>query len=252
MGGVEFMQVDPMNRCRLIGCRARTSPEARSIGTMPDGVSAALPTICGRYPAGLETDERLQDGTHLLVRPIRSSDGAAMAAFHESLSPRSVYRRVFFAHPHLSPGEVERFTTVDYVDRMAFVMVDSDEIVGVGRYERLEGSDEAEVAFVVTDAYQRRGIGSLLLDHLADVARTHGIARFMAQTLSENRDMLGVFLASGFPVATSSEGGTVSVRFPIAPCEDYERARKRRRSRVEGVPPALDADGGASPDSSGR
>ena len=175
-----------------------------------------------------------------------------MTAFHESLSTRSVYRRFFFAHPNLSPGEVERFTTVDYVDRMAFVIVDSDQIVGVGRYERLEKSDEAEVAFVVTDGYQRRGIGALLLDRLADVARTHGITMFIAQTLSENRDMLGVFLASGFPVATSSEGGTVSVRFPIAPCEDHLRARKRRKSRVGSVPSTLDGDGGGSPDSLGR
>ncbi len=219
---------------------------------MPDGVSAAPPAVSGHYPAGLETDERLRAGIHVLVRPIRSSDGAAMSAFHESLSPRSVYRRFFFAHPHLSPGEVERFTTVDYVDRMAFVVVDGRQIVGVGRYERLDGSDEAEVAFVVTDAYQRRGIGALLLDHLAGAARPHGISRFMAQTLSENRDMLGVFLASGFPVATSSEGGTVSVRFPIARCEDYERARKRRRSRVAGEPSAPVAESCASPDSFGR
>ena len=153
-----------------------------------------------------------------------------MTDFHQSLSPRSVYRRFFFAHPRLSPGEVERFTHVDYVDRMAYVVIDGDRIVGVGRYERLPGTDEAEVAFVVTDAYQRRGIGALLLDHLVDVARVHDITRFMAQTLSENRDMLGVFLSSGFPVATSSEGGTVSVRFPIAQCDDYVRARDRRVS----------------------
>ena len=53
----------------------------------------------------------------------------------------------------------------------------------------------------------------------------------MAQTLSENRDMLGVFLSSGFPVATSSEGGTVTVRFPIAPCDDHVRARAGRATR---------------------
>jgi len=198
---------------------------------MPDRVSGGPLSISGDYPAGLDADERLRDGTHVRFRPIRATDGAAMEVFHESLSPRSVYRRFFFAHPRLSPGEVERFTHVDYVDRMAFVVVDGDRIIGVGRYERLEGTDEAEVAFVVTDAYQRRGIGVLLLDHLVDVARGHGIHRFMAQTLSENRDMLGVFLSSGFPVTTSSEGGTVTVRFPIVPCDAYVDARARRVSR---------------------
>jgi len=198
---------------------------------MPDGSSAGPPKISGVYPVGLESDERLHHGTVVRFRPIRDTDGDAMSAFHESLSARSVYRRFFFAHPRLSEGEVERFTHVDYVDRMAFVVVDDGRIVGVGRYERLEGTDEAEVAFVVTDAYQRQGIGALLLDHLADAARRQGITRFTAQTLSENRDMIGVFLASGFPVTTSSEGGTVTVRFPIEPIDGYVEKRARRSSR---------------------
>lgn len=200
---------------------------------MSERVGAGPPTAAGVYPVGREADERLRDGNHVQFRPIRESDGPAMTAFHESLSPRTVYRRFFFAHPRLSPGELERFTHVDYVDRMAYVVVDGERIVGVGRYERLAGTDEAEVAFVVTDAYQHKGIGTLLLDHLADVARSHGIHRLMAQTLSENRDMLGVFLTSGFPVATSSQGGTVTVRFPIAACDAYLQARERRRSRSD-------------------
>jgi N-acetylglutamate synthase-like GNAT family acetyltransferase len=110
---------------------------------------------------------------------------------------------------------VERFTHVDYAERMAFVVTDDGRIVAVGRYERLQDTDEAEVAFVVTDDYQHRGIGSRLLVHLAEVARGQGIARFHAQTLSENRDMLSVFLSSGYPVTTTSESGTVTVRFPI-------------------------------------
>ena len=198
---------------------------------MPDGSSAGPPKISGDYPVGLEAEERLHDDRVVLFRPIRQTDGDAMTAFHESLSARSVYRRFFFAHPRLSEGEVERFTHVDYVDRMAFVVVDDGRIVGVGRYERLKGTDEAEVAFVVTDTYQRQGIGALLLDHLADAGRGQGITRFTAQTLSENRDMIGVFLASGFPVVTSSEGGTVTVRFPIEPTDGYVEARERRSSR---------------------
>ena len=193
-------------------------------GSAPSGPPDGEPV----YPTSLVAEARLRDGSCLEVRPIRDTDGAAMTEFHESLSARSVYRRFFFAHPRLSPGEVERFIHVDYVDRMAFVVTDGGRIVGVGRYERLEGSDEAEVAFVVTDAYQRRGIGALLLDRLADVAVRNGIATFVAQTLSENRDMLGVFLTSGFPVDSSSDSGTVSVRFPIEPTEDYVRARERR------------------------
>jgi len=183
---------------------------------MRDGPDAGPPAT-DAYPSELESTERLRDGSEFRFRPIRMTDGEAMTAFHDSLSPRSVYRRFFSAHPRLSVGEVERFTHVDYVDRMAFVVTDEDRIVAVGRYERLPETDEAEVAFVVTDAYQHRGIGSRLLVHLAEAARGNGIAQFHAQTLSENRDMLSVFLASGYPVTTTSEAGTVTVRFPIYP-----------------------------------
>jgi len=157
------------------------------------------------YPVELVSTEHLRDGSEVVFRPIRMTDGDGMTAFHETLSPRSVYRRFFSAHPHLSTGEVERFTHVDYTARMAFVVTDDDRIVAVGRYERLAATDE----------YQHRGIASRLLVHLAEAARGRGIARFHAQTLSENRDMLSVFLSSGYPVTTTSEAGTVTVRFPI-------------------------------------
>ena len=181
------------------------------------------------YPTGLESVERLRGGTAVRFRPIHPGDGEGLVAFHDGLSPRSVYRRFFFVHPHLTASEVERFTRVDYVDRLAFAVLDGERIVAVGRYERIPGTTEAEVAFVVTDDHQHLGIGTLLLDHLADAARPHGIDRFTAQTLSDNRDMLGVFLASGFPVGTSSDAGTVTLRFPIAVTDGYRTARASRR-----------------------
>lgn len=197
---------------------------------MTDGDDPAPAGRPDGYPDGLEVLERLRDGTSVRFRPILPSDGDGLVAFHEGLSPKSVYRRFFFVHPHLSETEVRRFTHIDYVDRVAFVVLDGDRIVGVGRYERIPDGTEAEVAFVVTDDHQHLGIGTLLLDHLADVARTHGIDRFVAQTLSDNRDMLGVFLSSGFPVETSSSSGTVTLRFAIASEGDYPAARASRRS----------------------
>jgi GNAT superfamily N-acetyltransferase len=182
------------------------------------------------YPGELEVDEPLRDGSEVRFRPIRPADGDALVAFHDGLSSQSVYRRFFFVHPHLTQGEVERFTHVDYVDRMAYAVFDGDRMVGVGRYERIPATVEAEVAFVVTDDHQHLGIGALLLDHLADVARGHGVETFVAQTLSDNRDMLGVFLSSGFPVVTSTSAGTVTLRFPIHPAEGYLAARASRRS----------------------
>jgi GNAT superfamily N-acetyltransferase len=180
------------------------------------------------YPADLAGDVRSIGGDVLHLRPIRPDDGVRLVEFHRTLSPRSVYRRFFSAHPTLSEKEVTRFTHVDYVDRLALIALDGDRLVAVARYEHRPGSDEAEVAFVVADEYQHRGIGTLLLEHLADAAWRRGIRSFVAETLSENREMLGVFRDVGFPVTTVSESGVSTVRFPIEPDETYRAARSAR------------------------
>src|SRR5205807_9966949 len=140
----------------------------------------------------------LADGGTCHVRPIRPDDGPALVAFHEGLSAESVYLRFFSAHPHLSEREVEYFTRVDHADREAFVIELDEGIVAVGRYDRPPGSDEAEVAFVVGDKHQGRGVGTLLLEYLAARARENGITRFVADTLHRNQSMLAVFRAAGF------------------------------------------------------
>jgi GNAT superfamily N-acetyltransferase len=161
----------------------------------------------------------IRGGRVVQLRPIRPDDDARLVEFHNRLSPLSVYRRYFFAHPHLTEAEVQRLTRVDYTGRLALVVLDGDRLEGVGRYERIPGTSDAEVAFVVADDCQHQGIATALLDHLADAARGHGIASFVAETLADNRDMLGVFMHSGFPLTTRTEYGTVSVRFRIGPDE---------------------------------
>ena len=122
------------------------------------------------YPSELEGDITISRGDVVHLRPIRPSDGEGLVEFHRGLSDRSVYRRFFFVHPTLSTPEVEHFTHVDYTDRLALVAEDGGRIVAVGRYERSPGTTEAEVAFVVTDAYQGRGIATVLLAQLAEAA----------------------------------------------------------------------------------
>ena len=183
--------------------------------------------------ADLARDEQTKGGVTVHLRPIRPDDAARLVEFHKGLATRSVYRRCFFVHPSLSPAEVERFTHVDYVDRLAIVAVDDLRLVAVGRYERRSETTEAEVAFVVADEYQHDGIGTLLLEHLAEAAWRNGITTFVAETLAENRDMLRVFFDSGFPVTSTSESGTISVRFPIEPTDAYEAARASRHTRSE-------------------
>jgi GNAT superfamily N-acetyltransferase len=180
------------------------------------------------YPCELEREVVTAAGLRYRVRPIRPDDGPRLVTFHESLSTRSVYLRFFTLHPTLSEAEVRRFTTVDYVDRLALVATAGDRLIAVGRYDRPPEATEAEVAFVVADEYQHHGIGSLLLDDLADAARARGITTFRADTLAENHPMLDVFRHAGFPVTTRTEYGTVSLRFPIAATEEYQAARARR------------------------
>jgi GNAT superfamily N-acetyltransferase len=182
------------------------------------------------YPPELECDRSTVDGITVHLRPICPDDAEPLEEFHRHLSPETVHRRFFSAHPILRPQEVEWFTHVDYERRLALVAEIDGELVAVGRYDRSGNEPEAEVAFVVADRYQHHGIGTLLLEELAAAAWDRDITEFVAQTLSENNAMLRVFFDSGFPVRSAAGGGTVSVRFPIEPTEAYRAARQARHA----------------------
>lgn len=176
-------------------------------GTLEEPGVADLP------PDDLEI--ALADGRALRVRPIRGDDGERLAAFHDSLSPESIYFRFFAAHPHLSPAEVDRFTHVDGDRRVGLVVVDDERIVAVGRYDRLGETPSAEVAFVVADSYQHQGIATILLARLARLARHHGIDTFIANTLFVNDRMRRVFVDAGYDVHAEVVEGVVRVDFRI-------------------------------------
>jgi GNAT superfamily N-acetyltransferase len=141
------------------------------------------PSASGHTNTGLGpgSDVVLGDGTSARVRVIGPDDGDALRSFHTRLSPESIVLRFFGPHPRLSDAEVERFTHVDGLDRVALVA------------ER-----EAEVAFVVNDAFQGQGLGTFLLRELAHTARRHGIRWLIADTLSENFRMLNIFRHAGY------------------------------------------------------
>ena len=189
-------------------------------------------------PLGIEAgspgvDAVLADGGVVRVRPIRPDDAEGLADFHENLSFESRYFRFFSPHPKLRPDEVERFTNVDGANRVALVATESGRLIAVGRYDRLADPNEAEVAFVVADAHQGRGLGSLLLEHLAAVAAQHDIVRFVAETLPSNQRMLRVFRDTGFPVKTSIDEGVVHVEFPIDPNPRSREVSESREHRAE-------------------
>jgi len=192
--------------------------------------STASAGVPARYPSELEHDVVSGGNLHYHVRPIRTDDGPRLVTFHSHLLPRSVFLRFFTFHPELSSKEVEHFTCVDYVNRLALVAEIGDHLIAVGRYDSAPGATEAEVAFVVSDAFQHHGIGAFLLDELVRAARARGITAFRAETLCENHAMLDVFRHAGFPVTSSIEYGTVTLRFPIEPTDAYEAALADREA----------------------
>jgi GNAT superfamily N-acetyltransferase len=198
------------------------------------------------YPSELERKVVLSDSTRCNLRPIRPDDADLLVGFHSHLAPRSTYLRFFTFHPTLSAGEVERFASVDYVDRLALVVEVEGKLIAVGRLDRHVGTSDAEVAFVVADEYQYHGLGSLLLDELAQAARDRGITTFLADTLSENHTMLNVFRHSGFEMSSNTEYGTVTLRFGIGLTEAY-RVALAARDQTRRVTPCLliEADKGA-------
>lgn len=186
-------------------------------------------------PMQEEADVVLLDGRPVHLRPIVPSDAEALDAFHHGLSDRTIYFRYFAPKPQLSADDLRHLTTVDYDERFAFVALVRDRIVGVGRYDRIPGSDppRAEVAFVVADEMQGRGLGSVLLEHLAAVAHVRGIQRFEAEVLRANHAMIATFQAAGYSVTTTSEQDSVIVAFEIASTARSLAVMREREQRAE-------------------
>jgi acyl-CoA synthetase (NDP forming)/GNAT superfamily N-acetyltransferase len=185
------------------------------------------------YPAEWEADVVVADGGVVHVRPITPEDADRLVALHSRLSERTVYLRYFGPYPRLSDRDLYRFTHVDHTDRVALVALLGDDIIGVGRYDRADDTADAEVAFVVDDAHQGRGIGSLLLEHLAAAARERGIQRFVAEVLAENSRMVRTFADAGYHAKYAYDSGVVHLSFPIAPTEESEAVAAERERRAE-------------------
>ncbi len=179
------------------------------------------------------------DGGTVHLRPLTPGDADALVAFHSRLSVRTRYLRYFSAYPTIPQRDLIRFTHVDNVDRVALAAWLGGEIIAVGRFDRLPATEKgapgrvAEVAFVVADAHQGRGIGSVLLEHLAEAARELGIQRFEALVLAENTKMMRVFLDAGYQPTRHLDGSEVSLEFDIAATELTQKVMRERELRAE-------------------
>ena len=175
----------------------------------------------------------LSDGDTAYLRAITPRDAPALLAFHERQPSDNLYRRFLSPKPTLSAKELEHFTNVDFHDRVALVAEHRGEFIAWASYERWKARDDAEVAFLVDDAHQGRGIATLLLEHLASIARSNGIERFTAEALSDNRAMLRVFSRAGWPVERHYDSGLTEVEFSLTQTEQFVDSVEAREHRAD-------------------
>ena len=185
------------------------------------------------YPVEWEGDVVLRDGSIGHVRPITPADADAIHRFHDAQSAESIYLRFVAPIKHLSDRDVHRFTHVDHTTRVALVVVVGDDIVGIGRFDTLDDPKVAEVAFNISDHYQGKGVGSVLLEHLAAIAQEQGVTRFVADVLPQNRKMMKVFTDAGYEVAHHFDDGVIAVEFTIEPTARSQAVQLAREHRSE-------------------
>jgi GNAT superfamily N-acetyltransferase len=174
----------------------------------------------GSYPWTEESTETLPGGESVLVRPARLSDEGALQDLLYRLSDESVYKR-FFSHKKTHPHkELQQLVDLDYENNMALVVTRPEdpggEILGTARYDVNGATMMADIAFVVRDDWQGRGIGRLLLRKLGAVARERGLRGFTADVLVHNKPMLEVFHESGLKVRSRVDHGVyhIEAKFP--------------------------------------
>lgn len=160
----------------------------------------------------------LKDGTAIHIRALRASDEADMLAAIARTGPQSLQSRFFVLKRHFSEKERAFFMDVDFSNHVALAALAEEQgryaIIGGGRYVIVEPG-RAEMAFVVVDAWQGRGVGSLLLRHLTDIAREQGVRELTAEVLSDNRPMRSVFAKAGFKPARSDDPRTVRLSLAL-------------------------------------
>ncbi|MFI5638193.1 GNAT family N-acetyltransferase [Streptomyces goshikiensis] len=193
------------------------------------------------YPAHWEADVVLRDGGTARIRPITTEDADRLVSFYEQVSDESKYYRFFAPYPRLSARDVHRFTHHDYVDRVGLAATIGGEFIGTVRYDRIDATgrpasapaDEAEVAFLVQDAHQGRGVASALLEHIGAVARERGIRGFAAEVLPANTKMIKVFTDAGYQQKRSFEDGSVHLTLDLEPTAESLAVQRAREQRAE-------------------
>jgi len=177
-----------------------------------------------QYPEELEHYDTLRDGTQIFFRPVKPTDEPALSEMLYSLSTQSVRSR-YFTHTMTFPHkDVQKLTNIDYENDLAIVGVvpgpAGEEIVAIAQYFLDPKTRAAEVAFIVQDEWQQKGMGSFLLDYITQIARQRGVRRFTAAVLATNKPMLAIFHNTGYKVETEFDGEAYSITYELTKHEE--------------------------------
>ncbi|MBN1102970.1 MAG: GNAT family N-acetyltransferase [Deltaproteobacteria bacterium] len=175
-----------------------------------------IPGDKGEYPEQYETYRTTKEGTEIFLRPLRISDEPLLKNFFYDLSDKSMYRRFISPKKGMPHQELQDYVVIDYSKGMAIVATIPKEgrerVVGLAQYGISQETHMAEVAFIVADDFQNKGVGSELLAYMTYLAKKQGLLGFTAEVLMENRPMLHVFNKMGFDMQRSGEGGVYELR----------------------------------------
>ena len=171
------------------------------------------------YPEELERYDTLRDGTEIFFRPVKPTDEPALSEMLYSLSKESVQTR-YFAHTMTFPHrDVQQLTNIDYRQDISIVGsvpgTSGEQIVAIAQYFLDPRTQAAEVAFIVQDEWQQKGMGTFLLDYVTQIAKQRGVKRFYAKVLPANKPMLAIFHNSGYKVNTEFDGEVYSITYDL-------------------------------------
>jgi len=173
------------------------------------------------YPIELERKITLRDGSVVSIRPILPDDAARLQELHGRLSRDSAYQRFFAIVKRLPPDWARILATVDYRQRLALIVEapsgSGPELIAVGRYDAVGEPDTAEVAFVVQDSWQNRGLGTMLFEEILHAAAARSYRRFRAFVLADNRRMLDLITRLTRVESRASEQGVTELVFTLLP-----------------------------------
>jgi len=150
------------------------------------------------------------------IRTLQGTDRDALLAFNEHVSDRSLYRRFFIVSRHAADAYVDQLLRPSSADHQALVGLVDGELVGVASYERT-GTECAEIAVLIEDRYQHMGIGTRLIEALADAARRNGIHQLVADVLTGNSPMIAMVRQLALPTSIRAEGDTVVMSLELEP-----------------------------------